>query len=150
MGKYPPIGRRGFSSTNASVGFQVVGDQLEVLRQVNDSTHLMVQFESDEGYEELDKILSHDGIDMIGVGPGDWSIDLGISGAAAEANLNPKLERVLTRSVSAGKIVVMGPGSSQQIRRFRELGARVFIVGVDVAMRRQVLAQSLRGLKDEL
>ncbi len=150
LGKYPPSGQRGFSSTNAGIGFQLVGDQEEVLRRVNDTTHLMVLFESDEGFENLDSILEVDGIDMVGVGPNDWSVGLGIFGDDAKANLTPKIERVLTRAASAGKTVVMGAGDSQQAEYYRELGVRVFFVGVDVAMRRRILAQSLRSFMDAL
>ena len=150
LGKYPPTGQRGFSSTNAGIGFQLVGDQEEVLRQVDATTHLMVLFESDEGFENLDNILEVEGIDMVGVGPNDWSIGLGIFGDDAKLNLTPKIERVLTRAASAGKIVVMGAGSPQQAEHYRELGVRVFFVGVDVAMRRGILTQSLRSFKDAL
>ena len=150
LGKYPPTGHRGFSSTNAGIGFQLVGDQEEVLRQVDGATHLMVLFESDRGFEDLDNILEVDGIDMVGVGPNDWSVSLGIFGDDAKTNLTPKIERVLTRAASAGKIVVMGAGSPQQAKYYRQLGVRVFFVGVDVAMRRGVLAQSLRSFKDAL
>ncbi len=150
LGKYPPTGQRGFSSTNAGIGFQLVGEQEAVLRQVDGATHLMVLFESDEGFEDLDNILEVDGIDMIGVGPNDWAISLGLFGEDAKTNLTPKIERVMTRAASAGKIVVMGAGSPQQAEYYRTLGARVFFVGVDVAMRRGILAQSLRSFRDVL
>ena len=150
LGKYPPAGQRGFSSTAGGIGFQLLGDQEKVLRQANSATHLMVLFESDEGFEDLDNILEVEGIDMVGVGPNDWSVGLGIFGDDAKTNLTPKIERVLTRAASAGKIVVMGAGSAQQAEYYRQLGVRVFFVGVDVAMRRGILAQSLRSFKDAL
>ncbi len=150
LGKYPPSGQRGFSSTAAGIGFQLVGDQEEVLRHVNTTTHLMVLFESDEGFEDLDRILEVDGIDLVGVGPNDWSVGLRLFGDDAKANLAPKIKRVLTRAASAGKIAVMGAGSPQQAEYYRELGVRVFFVGVDVAMRRRILAQSLRSFKEAL
>ena len=144
LGKYPPLGQRGFSSTNAGIGFKLDGDPNEILRQVNEATHLLVLFESDEGYEQLDDILAVEGIDMVGVGPMDWSISLGISGDAAKENLTPKIERVLTSAVRAGKILVVVPGSPEQAKYYLGLGARVFFVGVDIAMRRKILAESIK------
>ena len=32
LGKYPPLGQRGFSSTNAGIGFKLDGDPNEILR----------------------------------------------------------------------------------------------------------------------
>ena len=150
LGKYPPIGQRGFSSTNAAIGFQLVGNREEVLDKVNQATHLMVLFESDEGYADLDNILGVDGIDMVGVGPGDWAVGLGIYGEKATQNLTPKIERVLTRAAAAGKDLVIGAGGADQAGYYRDLGGRIFFVGVDVAMRRRVLSDSLRAFKEAL
>ena len=150
LGKYPPLGQRGFSSTNAGIGFRLEGDQKEILRQVDEATHLMVLFESDEGYEDLENILGVEGIDMVGVGPNDWSINLGISGDEAKKNLTQKVERVLTSAARAGKIPVMGAGSPERAKYYRELGVRVFFVGVDVAMRRKILAESMKGFQRAL
>ena len=150
LGNYPPLGQRGFSSTNAGIGFKLDGDQKEILRQVNEATHLMVLFESDEGYENLDDILGVEGIDMVGVGPNDWSISLGISGDEAKKNLTAKIERVLTSAARAGKIPVMGAGGLGQAKYYLGLGVRVFFVGVDVAMRRKILVESMKGFQRAL
>ena len=147
LGKYPPQGQRGFSSTNAGIGFKLDGDPKEILPEVNEATHLMVLFESDQGYEQLDDILGVEGIDMVGVGPMDWSINLGLSGESAKENLEPKIERVLTNAVRAGKIPVMGAGSPAQAKYYFGLGVRVFFVGVDIAMRQKILAESMKGFQ---
>ena len=150
LGKYPPLGQRGYSSTNAGIGFKLEGDQKESLRRVNEATHLMVLFESDEGYQDLDNILGVEGVDMVGVGPNDWAISLGISGDEAKENLTPKVERVLTSAARAGKIPVMGAGSSGQAKYYVGLGVRVFFVGVDVAMRRKILVESMKDFRKAL
>ena len=150
LSKYPPLGQRGLSSTSAGFGFKLDGDPKEILHRVNEATHLMVLFESDEGYEDLDNILGVEGIDMVGVGPMDWSTSLGISGAEAKRNLTPKIERAFANAGSAGKITVMGGGSLEQVAFYRDLGTRVFFVGVDIAMRRKILVESIKGLQRAL
>lgn len=150
LGKYPPVGQRGFSSTNAGIGFSLDGDQKQVLRQVNDATHLMVLFESDEGYEDLDGILAVNGVDMVGVGPMDWSTSLGLSASEAKDRLTPKIERALTSASSAGKVTVMGTGGLEQANYFRGLGVKIFVVGVDIAMQRKILADSIRSFREAL
>jgi len=147
LGKYPPLGQRGFSSTNAGIGFKLDGDPNEILRQVNEATHLMVLVESDQGYEQLNDILRVEGIDMVGVGPMDWSISLGLSGEQARENLTPKIERVLTGAARAGKIPVMGAGSPAQAKYYLGLDVRVFFVGVDISMRRKILAESMKAFQ---
>ena len=71
LGKYPPVGRRGFSSTTAVTGFTVGIDPEATLRQVNDATRLMILVESEEGYEALDAILEVEGIDIVAIEAGD-------------------------------------------------------------------------------
>ena len=148
LSKYPPLGQRGVSTTNAGVGFQLGSDLPETFRQANQATHLLVLFESDEGYESLDKILEVDGIDMVGVGANDWSASLGIYGEEAKKNLTPKIERVYNEAVKAGKIPIMGGGSPEQVQYFRKLGAKVYFTGVDVAMKRRMLVDTLKSFHD--
>ena len=83
LGKYPPLGRRGISSTIPGTGFTIGADPKKRLREVNDATHLMVLFESDEAYEVLDAILDVDGIDIVAMGPNDWASGLGLFGDEA-------------------------------------------------------------------
>lgn len=141
--KYPPLGERGVSTTNPGIGFHFGTDRQETLRQANAATHPMVMFESDEGYEVLDDILDIEGIDVVTTGPMDWATSLGLSGEEAKANLDPKIERVVTETVKVGKIASMGAGTPDQVQHFRGLGVRMFFVGVDVAMKRRALVDSL-------
>ena len=84
MGKYPPVGRRGVSSSSAGTAYTMGADPKQTLREVNEATHLMLMIESDEAYESLDEILAVDGIDMVTVGPMDWSVSLGLFGDEAQ------------------------------------------------------------------
>ena len=121
--KYPLLGERGGSTTNAGIGFHFGPDRQETLRQANVATHPMVIFESDEGYGVLDDILNIEGIDVVTTGPMDWATSLGLSGEEAKANLDPKIERVITETIKAGKIAAMGVGSPDQVQHFHVLAS---------------------------
>lgn len=146
LGKYPPMGERGASTTGAGTGFSLRDDPERAFREANESTHLMVMFESDEGYEALDEIVAIGGIDMVGVGPMDWGVSLGLFGDEAKAHLAPKIDRVLSKASSAGKIAVASAAGPDEAKHLRDLGVRVLFLGVDVAMRRHGLAQALAGV----
>ena len=47
LGKYPPMGQRGVSSTSAGTGFSLGADTRATLQRANEATHLMVMFEGD-------------------------------------------------------------------------------------------------------
>ena len=144
LGKFPPLGQRGVSSTSAGIGFQLGPDPLETLRRADRTVRMMVMFESDEGYGNLEEIVGLDGIDMVSVGPGDWATGLGLGGREAKEYLAPKIEHILRVTRDAGKISVMSASGRADARYYSDLGVRIFIVGVDVALKRMALVKALR------
>ena len=144
LGKYPPVGRRGISSSTPRTGFTLGADPEKRLQEVNEATHLMVLFESNEAYEDVDAILGVDGIDMVAVGPNDWTASLGLFGDAAEEYLAPRVDRLIGLAAHAGKTVVMGVSGPEQARHYFGLGARLFLIGgTDIAIKRRALAETI-------
>ncbi len=150
LGKYPPLGQRGVSSSSAGTAFTMGADPQQRLRQANDATHLMLMIESDEAYETLDEILAVEGIDMVTVGPMDWSVGLGLFGDEAKTRQAPKIARVFTAALQAGKITTAGAFSIDQARYYQALGVRVFFVGVDLVIKRQALTETLAQFQNAL
>ena len=144
LAKYPPIGRRGVSSTTAAAGYTLGAEPQETFSEANDGTHLMVLIESDEGYSALDAILEIDEVDMIMVGQQDWGASSGIFGELAKEQLIPKIDRLTTTASKAGKIVAASASSPEDARRSESMGARIFILGVDITIKRGALAERIR------
>jgi 2-keto-3-deoxy-L-rhamnonate aldolase RhmA len=147
LGKYPPLGRRGVSTTSAGTNFSLGDDPKQTLRDANDATHLMVMFESDEAYEDREAILAVDGIDMAIVGLTDWSTSLGLGVEEAASRLGPKVDRILQDVSAAGKTASMIGATPEEARRYADLGVRVLFVGVDVSMRRGMLVDRLGPIR---
>ena len=149
LAKYPPIGRRGVSSTTADAGYTLGVDPQKTLSEANEATHLMVLIESDEGYAALDAILEIEGVDMITVGQQDWGASLGIFGQLAERQLRPKIEQLIIRASAAGKIVSISVASAEDARHYYNMGARVFMLGVDISIKRSALAERIRQFREQ-
>ena len=147
LGKFPPLGQRGVSTTSAGTNFSLGADPRETLRQANEATHLMVMFEGDRAYEDRKAILAVDGIGIATIGPMDWAVGLGLFGADAESYLAPRIEMLLADITNSGKIAAMNVSSPEAASRYRDLGARIFFLGVDVSMRRRMLIDSLAPIK---
>jgi 2-keto-3-deoxy-L-rhamnonate aldolase RhmA len=143
LGKYPPLGARGLSSTSAGSNYTLGDDPQKTLALANQAAHLMAMFESDQGFAQMDQILQIDGIDLITVGPNDWAASLGLFGQKGKAQLAAKIDQVVVAAVAAGKIVVMGVSSPQEAEHFVNLGARALFLGVDVALKRKVFTETL-------
>jgi len=147
LGKYPPIGQRGVSSTSVANDYTLGPDPEQTLRETNQATHLMTMFESDEAYEQLDAILEVEGIDIITIGPADWSIGLGIFGEQAKKQMTPRIKRVFVAAREAGKITAMTVSTADQADYYHQLGVRVFFVGPDIAIKRRVFRDTIDPIK---
>ena len=130
LGKYPPVGRRGLSSTIAGQGFQMTDPQRDLERE-NEDVQLMVMIESDEAYDQLDEIVAVDGLDMVSVGPSDWSTSLGLFGDEGETDSDTEnrprdrsvcecwQDRGDERVVAGRSRSLLRPGSPRALRRRR-------------------------------
>lgn len=75
--RYPPDGSRGYGPRRAS-GYGFDGEAY--FRDANESMLCIPIIESRTGVENIDNIVSVDGIDGVTIGPADLSIDLGVFG----------------------------------------------------------------------
>ena len=74
--KYPPIGRRSYSS-GANTHYDSSGAHSANMVEMNERTIAIVQIETVRGIENIEEILSVDGIDAIIVGPCDLANSMG-------------------------------------------------------------------------
>lgn len=75
--KYPPMGRRSFGVARA----QTYGDGFDAyVRRWNELSSIIIQIETVEGVENIDKLLASGEVDGAMVGPYDLSGSLGIPG----------------------------------------------------------------------
>ncbi len=148
MGKYPPVGQRGVSTCAAGTDYTMGDDPQQTLALANQAVHLMVMFESDEGYERLDDILAVPGYDLANIGPMDWGVNLGLFGAAAKEHLGPKIEHVIKASVAAGKTMAMAAMDADQAKAYVDLGVRMLMIGVDVAAKRKMWMDQIEKIRN--
>lgn len=118
--KYPPVGKRGVGLARAQ-GYGLEFDKYK--RWVNKESLVIVQVEHIEAVNNLDDILSVDGVDGFIVGPYDLSGSMGIPGEFD----NPKLKRALKEIMVVAKRHNVAPGfhsvppdGAEAIKRIRE------------------------------
>ena len=98
--KYPPLGKRGFGiARGQGYGF----DFDEYIKNWNESSSLIVQIESMQGVENIEKILSYEEIDGAMIGPYDLSGSLGIPGQLDDPLVIKAAKKVIEACSTAGK-----------------------------------------------
>ncbi|KAF8622870.1 hypothetical protein AX15_006686 [Amanita polypyramis BW_CC] len=91
--RYPPTGRRGLGSPY-SHGTWGLG-MAEYADVANDHVLAMVQIETKEGVDNIEKIAALDGIDVLFIGPYDLSVSLGYPPPVPD--IHPDVEKVIQR-----------------------------------------------------
>ena len=131
--RYPPQGRRGVGLARAQ-GYGTRFD--EYLDWVNKKSVVIVQVEHIEAVNNLEAILSVDGVDGFIVGPYDLSGSLGVPGQFD----HPLMKEAMQRIVSMGAISGKAPGIHvvepvvEDLRHRIEEGYRFVAYSVDIRM----------------
>ncbi|MDO8527444.1 MAG: aldolase/citrate lyase family protein [Deltaproteobacteria bacterium] len=94
--KYPPVGKRGFGIARAQGYGATFAEYTSIW---NEKSVLMIQAESIQAVENIDKLLENEQVDGVMVGPYDISGSLGIPGKLTD----PKVVAASNRVVDACK-----------------------------------------------
>ena len=122
--KYTPIGQRGFGSSSGMTDYTPV-KAAEFMKEANDHTLIVAQIETKEAIENIDAILSVEGIDVGLIGPNDLSISLGIPDQMNSEILTKAIEKVVETAKKRGKASGIHIGSVDAIKKWRAKGMTV-------------------------
>ena len=78
--KFAPVGHRGFCPITRAAAYGHGMTPTEYAELSNENTLCMIQIETKEGVEDIDRILSIPEIDVISIGPSDLSASYGYPG----------------------------------------------------------------------
>jgi 2-keto-3-deoxy-L-rhamnonate aldolase RhmA len=147
--KYPPEGVRGYAFSRANdygVGFD------DYVRHANEEIAVVVMIESKRAIEEIDPILSVDGVDGVLIGPYDLSGSYGVPGEIDHRLVRDGCGRVLEACVHAGKsagIHVARPDDGA-IRQALDDGFTFIALGVDAVFLDESARRALETARSAL
>ncbi len=133
-------GRRGFSNTTRAGGFGASGIWEHVEAQ-DSSIVCIAMIEDPEALDEIDAILSVEGLDAIFIGRADLTAAYGAP-AMDSAEIIEVCERIMAAAQRAGKPTALMAGTAEEVKRFRKMGATAFIVASDQGFMRQAAARA--------
>jgi len=130
---YPPQGKRGVGLARA----QGYGSTFESYRQwLNQERVIIVQVEHIEAVDNLEAILSVEGVDGFIVGPYDLSGSLGVPGQFDQPSMEEAMRRVRSIGMSSGKafgIHVIEP-DVEELRQRVDEGYNFVAYSLDIRM----------------
>jgi len=128
--RFPPLGNRGAALTTRDTHYSGA-DWNEYCAQANKEVIVGVMIENQEGVENIDSIVSVDGIDVVIIGPGDMSLSYNVK-LPSPADMDPVLEeaanKVIKASVDAGVSVAFW-GDLRDIQKWIRRGVHICYYG---------------------
>jgi len=126
--RHPPRGVRGVAGTTRASRYGRIADYA---RKADEQVCLLVQIESREGLDNLEKIAAVDGIDGIFIGPADLSAALGFLGQIQHPEAQAAIQDAVKRIRKCGKPAGILATDEASSRRYIEWGTTFTAVGLD-------------------
>ena len=146
--KYAPVGKRGyFKARSAGYGEKdFAKDLTEYFQTCNRETLLIPQCETVGCLENIEEIMSIEGVDGIFVGPFDLSIGLGIPAQFDNPKFKAALDRILKAAKDNNKYSFIFSTDAASARNMFEMGYQGVAVGMDAGF----LISSVKSAVNEI
>lgn len=129
--KFPPIGKRGVGFCRANKYGQSLSEYVD---NANNEILLAIQIEDKLGVENIEEILSVNGIDAVFIGPYDLSASLGVTAQFDHPDYIAARDHVLdvcnSKGITAG-IHVVNPDPNELLERINE-GYKLLAYSLDI------------------
>jgi 4-hydroxy-2-oxoheptanedioate aldolase len=143
--RYPPDGVRGVSGLTRATRFGRVDGYA---KRAHEELCLLVQVETGEALESLEKIATVDGVDGVFIGPADLAASLGFAGEPDHPVVVAAVEDAIKRIEKAGKPSGILTPNTSFAHRCISLGTTFTAVGIDagiLARGTESLARQFQG-----
>lgn len=144
--RYPPSGIRGVGpALSRAARWNGVTDYL---KKANDEICLIAQCESQTSLDNLDEILTVDGIDAVFVGPSDLAASMGHLGNAAHPDVRSAVLQAIAKIIKSGKAAGVFATKMQDAFDFCAAGVNFVAIGTDTLLLRQSALALVKAFDD--
>ena len=144
--KYSPLGERGVSVFTRAGNYYKDDAEGHPERQ-NDETMTVVHIEGKAGLDNLDEIMTVDGIDVLFLGPYDISQSLGVPGDVRSKIVEDALKEAASRARAQGRVVGSYAKDVEMGKWLIDLGVQYLSINVDTTIYMQACERIVRSLK---
>jgi 4-hydroxy-2-oxoheptanedioate aldolase len=147
--KFAPLGKRGFDGAGADVPY-LLTPMGRYLREANEQTFVLIQMEEPHAVERAEEIAAVPGVDMLMLGPADFTVITGIPGEFSHPTVTSAIEAIARAAKNTGKHWAATCGSVEVARKMIEMGARLIFHGCDIVFVKNGLDQLQANFGREL
>lgn len=147
--KFAPLGQRGFDGSGPDVPY-LLTPMTDYLRQANQETFIIIQIEEPSVLGQAEKIAAVPGVDMLMLGPADFSVLAGIPGQFSDPSVTNAFETIARAAKKTGKNWGATCGTLEQAQQMIEMGARLVFHGCDIVFVKNGLDQVRQEFRQKL
>jgi len=131
--RFPPYGKRSVPGGLPQTSFAAL-PPAEQISRVNEVTLVVVMLETPEAIANAEKIARVDGVDVLLVGAGDLTAEMGIPGQFDHPDVEAAFKRVIEVCARHGKVPGMGGVYEHtMMEKYIGLGAKFILSGSDLS-----------------
>lgn len=144
--KYTPLGHRGFGTQTGQTDYKPL-KAAEFMKEANEHTLIIAQIETREAIENVDAILSTEGIDVGLIGPNDLSISLGVPDQMGSEILTQAIDQLVETAKKRGKASGIHIGNPDLVRKWKARGMTVLACSTDIGFMVNASKSTLEEMK---
>src|SRR5687768_5135975 len=129
--KFAPLGKRGFDGAGPDVPY-LLTPMRRYIREANEQTFVLIQLEEPHAGDRAEEIAAAPGVDMLMLGPADFTVLTGIPGEFTHPTVTSAIEKIARAAKNTGKHWAATCGSVEVARQMIEMGARLVFHGCDI------------------
>jgi 4-hydroxy-2-oxoheptanedioate aldolase len=133
--KYPPVGTRGLAAVRAA-NYGLEGPLSIYVDKANEASLIIPQIETTKGFENVEEVLSVNGVDVLFLGPTDISVALGFPGEVRHPDVLALIEKFTAQANAAGKASGTIARDYDEYSYWKERGVRYFLGSAAVMLGR--------------
>ncbi len=143
---FPPVGTRAGAPEYGNVDYLPPTDDRAWMRKADQSTLITAHIETPLGYENAEEIISTPQVDMVYVGPYDFSIAMGHPGDYDHPQVRKAMEKILELCLKYKVPFGTTPSGSRAAARWVSKGCRFFEMDSELGL----IASGAKQIVDKL
>ncbi len=131
--KFAPLGKRGFDGGNPDMPYCTMGVS-DYIKAANDQTFMVIQLEESQALDRAEEIGAVPGVDVLFLGPADFSVLSGIPGEFNHPSMQKAVERIAKAARNSGKCWGTPAFNAEHCKMLLEMGAKLICHSADLVM----------------
>ena len=131
--KFAPLGERGFDGAGADAFYTGIPMD-EYVRDANEETFVVIQLEDPKAIEQAESIAAVEGVDVIMLGPADFSVLSGIPGQFDHPSIEKSLNKIAQAAANAGKHWASTAADANSAKGLLQRGAGMILHNADICI----------------